>query len=313
MHQMAQQVSSKSRRLYIGNLPSHAGLTDIALTQFFSAMYVAAFRANRPGEALPVVSFWLHSDGKFGFMELRAEQEAVNMMQFNGVFLHGRPLRVNRPSDYRPEIHNPSGMNLVPEVVKIPAVMELWEKLGAVVAPPAKLAAIAASKADLDTIRKETHQAPIGPGITSPKESVPGDRSPAPAVATQETTPTKNEPVPTEREIEENRPNPSVNEDPTVISLRNLVTDEDLDADDEEYQEIVSDVQEECSKYGKVASISIPKAGIWRGTAFVQFVDGSAAKTAIEALRKRVFDDRQVVAVGLKGVKTADEAASRLQ
>lgn len=141
-----QQQTSRSKRLYIGNVPNHVGLTDIALMQFFSALYVAGFRTNQPGEPLPVTSFWLHSDGKFGFMELRGEQEAVNMMQFNGVFLHGRPLRVNRPSDYRPEIHNPTGLNLVPESVNTKAVMELCEKLGGVTGAPAQLAAIAASQ-----------------------------------------------------------------------------------------------------------------------------------------------------------------------
>lgn len=43
-----------------------------------------------------------------------------------------------------------------------------------------------------------------------------------------------------------------------VLCLMNMVTPDDL-RDDEEYQEILEDIEEECSKYGRVRSIQIPR------------------------------------------------------
>lgn len=43
-----------------------------------------------------------------------------------------------------------------------------------------------------------------------------------------------------------------------VLCLMNMVAPEEL-LDDEEYEEIVEDVREECSKYGQVKSIEIPR------------------------------------------------------
>lgn len=43
-----------------------------------------------------------------------------------------------------------------------------------------------------------------------------------------------------------------------VLCLMNMVLPEEL-LDDEEYEEIVEDVRDECSKYGLVKSIEIPR------------------------------------------------------
>ncbi|PXF40228.1 Splicing factor U2AF 65 kDa subunit [Gracilariopsis chorda] len=334
--------TSKSRRLYIGNVPYQVGLTDIAFTQFFSALYIAAFGPNKPGEPLPVLSFWLHADGKFGFMELRGEQEAVNMMQFNGVFLHGRPLRVNRPSDYRPEVHNPSGLNLVPESVNVSAVMELCEKLGGIVAAPAQLAAIAAcqpartssrtasppSKAEqnLSTNKSEDVAVPRSEDNFKPatdRNTIDPRARPlreARDMRSEDMTHRPSHKSPTDRGDSNARDRPGGNVSKakdeadvayTVISLQNLVTDEDLKGNEEDYEDLVADVQAECENYGSVVEVNIPKRGQWKRTAFIQFSISSDAKKAVEALKKRVFDKRKIVALGLADYQTASEAAAR--
>lgn len=43
-----------------------------------------------------------------------------------------------------------------------------------------------------------------------------------------------------------------------VLCLMNMVAPEEL-IDDDEYEEIVEDVRDECSKYGQVKSIEIPR------------------------------------------------------
>ena len=43
-----------------------------------------------------------------------------------------------------------------------------------------------------------------------------------------------------------------------VLCLMNMVTPEEL-VDDEEYEDILEDIQTECSKYGQVRSIEVPR------------------------------------------------------
>lgn len=43
-----------------------------------------------------------------------------------------------------------------------------------------------------------------------------------------------------------------------VLCLMNMVTPEEL-VDDEEYEDILEDIREECAKYGQVRSLEIPR------------------------------------------------------
>lgn len=85
-----------------------------------------------------------------------------------------------------------------------------------------------------------------------------------------------------------------------VLQLLNMVTvDELLDNDD--YEEIVEDVGEECGKYGRVLSLKIPRpsggsrqqSGV--GKIFVKFDTEQSATNALKALAGRKFSDRTVV------------------
>ncbi|KAJ5934595.1 hypothetical protein N7466_004142 [Penicillium verhagenii] len=85
-----------------------------------------------------------------------------------------------------------------------------------------------------------------------------------------------------------------------VLQLLNMVTvDELLDNDD--YEEILEDVTEECGKYGKVLSLKIPRpsggsrssSGV--GKIFVKFDTEQSATNALKALAGRKFSDRTVV------------------
>ncbi|KAJ5809343.1 uncharacterized protein N7503_001561 [Penicillium pulvis] len=85
-----------------------------------------------------------------------------------------------------------------------------------------------------------------------------------------------------------------------VLQLLNMVTvDELLDNDD--YEEILEDVTEECGKYGKVLSLKIPRpSGGSRSTSgvgkiFVKFDTEQSATNALKALAGRKFSDRTVV------------------
>ncbi|KAK2590347.1 hypothetical protein QQS21_011973 [Conoideocrella luteorostrata] len=85
-----------------------------------------------------------------------------------------------------------------------------------------------------------------------------------------------------------------------VLQLLNMVTPEEL-MDNEEYEEICDDVREECSKYGTILELKIPRpvggsrqaAGV--GKIFVKFDSSEACHKALTALAGRKFADRTVV------------------
>jgi len=84
-----------------------------------------------------------------------------------------------------------------------------------------------------------------------------------------------------------------------VLCLMNMVTVEEL-KDDEEYEDIVDDIQEECSKYGQVKSVEIPRPvesvdvpGV--GKVFVEFNSVLDCQKAHQKLTGRKFANRTVV------------------
>ncbi|PKX90697.1 splicing factor u2af large subunit [Aspergillus novofumigatus IBT 16806] len=85
-----------------------------------------------------------------------------------------------------------------------------------------------------------------------------------------------------------------------VLQLLNMVTPEEL-LDNDDYEEICDDVREECSKYGKVLDLKVPRpSGGSRqspgvGKIYVKFDTVESATNALKALAGRKFSDRTVV------------------
>ncbi|KNG82882.1 splicing factor u2af large subunit [Aspergillus nomiae NRRL 13137] len=85
-----------------------------------------------------------------------------------------------------------------------------------------------------------------------------------------------------------------------VLQLLNMVTPEEL-MDNDDYEEICDDVSEECSKYGQVVELKIPRpSGGSRqspgvGKIFVKFDTVESTTNALKALAGRKFSDRTVV------------------
>ncbi|KAI1488707.1 hypothetical protein F5X96DRAFT_644115 [Biscogniauxia mediterranea] len=85
-----------------------------------------------------------------------------------------------------------------------------------------------------------------------------------------------------------------------VLQLLNMVTPEEL-MDNDDYEEICDDVQEECSKYGQIVGLKVPRptggsrqsAGV--GKIYVKYDSTESAKKALQALAGRKFADRTVV------------------
>ncbi|KAF1975179.1 hypothetical protein BU23DRAFT_552594 [Bimuria novae-zelandiae CBS 107.79] len=85
-----------------------------------------------------------------------------------------------------------------------------------------------------------------------------------------------------------------------VVCLMNMVTPDEL-LNDEEYEEIKEDIQEECSKYGTILEIKVPRPAGVRSSAgvgkiYIKYEDPEKAQTAIKSLAGRQFSRRTVLA-----------------
>ncbi|GBG62095.1 hypothetical protein CBR_g28571 [Chara braunii] len=86
-----------------------------------------------------------------------------------------------------------------------------------------------------------------------------------------------------------------------VVCLVQVVTPEEL-KDDEEYEDIMEDMREECGKYGTLTDLVIPRpsstgeetAGL--GKVFVEYSDSAAAAKAKASLHGRKFGGNTVIA-----------------
>jgi len=84
-----------------------------------------------------------------------------------------------------------------------------------------------------------------------------------------------------------------------VLCLLNMVVEEEL-GDEEEYEDILEDIREECGKFGEVKSIEIPRPvpGVevpGCGKVFIEFANNSDCQAAQLSLTGRKFSNRVVV------------------
>ncbi|KAM6962638.1 serine/threonine-protein kinase Kist [Aplochiton taeniatus] len=80
-----------------------------------------------------------------------------------------------------------------------------------------------------------------------------------------------------------------------VLRLLNLIDDSHLH-NEEEYEDILEDMREECQKYGSVVSLLIPKENPGKGQVFVEYANSGDSKEAQRLLTGRTFDGKFVVA-----------------
>ena len=111
-----------------------------------------------------------------------------------------------------------------------------------------------------------------------------------------------------------------------AMTMLNMVTPEELE-DDQEYQDILEDVREECTKYGTITDIRIPRPAAtlqsdasrsWQrradnnpdaplgkervgvGRVYVQFATEAQCTAALQAIAGRQFDGRMVICAYIK-------------
>ncbi|XP_067388648.1 serine/threonine-protein kinase Kist isoform X1 [Emydura macquarii macquarii] len=80
-----------------------------------------------------------------------------------------------------------------------------------------------------------------------------------------------------------------------VLRLLNVLSDASLQSE-EEYDDILEDIREECQKYGPVVSMLVPKENPGKGQVFVEYANADDCKAAQKLLTGRRFDGKFVVA-----------------
>lgn len=91
-----------------------------------------------------------------------------------------------------------------------------------------------------------------------------------------------------------------------VVSLKQMLTSEDV-ADDDEYADILEDTKDECSAFGTLKNIVIPREGVGATKIFLEYANIEDAGRAIAGLAGRTFDGRRVEAVYFDEVKFANQ------
>jgi len=93
-------VSRKMRRLYLGNLPYHLGVTEDTFSkQFFDTMKERGM-CNDPNQN-PVLHVWFARDkgANYGFCEVATIEETDRALQLDGIMVLGVPVSIKRPND----------------------------------------------------------------------------------------------------------------------------------------------------------------------------------------------------------------------
>ncbi|XP_066065110.1 splicing factor U2AF 65 kDa subunit, partial [Chamaea fasciata] len=314
------QMTRQARRLYVGNIPF--GITEEAMMDFFNAQMRLGGLTQAPGN--PVLAVQINQDKNFAFLEFRSVDETTQAMAFDGIIFQGQSLKIRRPHDYQPlpgmsenpSVYVPGVVSTVvpdsahklfigglPNYLNDDQVKELLTSFGPLKAfNLVKDSATGLSKGyafceyvDINV----TDQAIAGlNGMQLGDKKLLVQR--ASVGAKNATLSTINQTPVTLQVPGLMSSQVQMGGHPTeVLCLLNMVLPEEL-LDDEEYEEIVEDVRDECGKYGTVKSIEIPRPvdGVevpGCGKIFVEFTSVFDCQKAMQGLTGRKFANRVVV------------------
>ncbi|TNN52841.1 Splicing factor U2AF subunit [Liparis tanakae] len=297
------QMTRQARRLYVGNIPF--GVTEESMAEFFNAQMRLAGLSQAPSS--PVLAVQINQDKNFAFLEFRSVDETTQAMAFDGIVFQGQSLKIRRPHDYRPlpgiseqpAFHVPGVVSTVvpdsahklfigglPNYLNDDQVKELLTSFGPLKAfNLVKDSATSLSKgyAFCEYVDvSATDQAVSGlNGMQLGDKKLIVQRA---SVGAKNANPTSVTETPVTLQVPGLQDSCSPTE---VLCLLNTVMAEEL-VDDDDYEEILEDIREECCKYGGVSSIEIP-----RPVGGVE-VPG-CGKKAMQALTGRKFANRVVV------------------
>ncbi|KAI8501021.1 U2 small nuclear RNA auxiliary factor 2 [Branchiostoma belcheri] len=307
------QMTRQARRLYVGNIPF--GVTEEAMIDFFNTQMHRASLAQAPGN--PVLACQVNLDKNFAFLEFRSVDETTLAMAFDGIIFQGQSLKLRRPHDYQPvpgmaenpDIHVPGVVSTVvqdsphkifigglPNYLNDDQVKELLLSFG-------QLKAFNLVKDSSTALSKGYAFCEyVDPNVTD--QAIAGlngmqlgDKKLIVQRASVGAKNAQNQPV--QLQIPGLTLTGNAGPPTEVLCLMNMVMPEEL-MDEEEYEDILEDVREECGKYGAVLSVEIPRPieGVdvpGCGKIYVEFRSIMDCQKAQQALTGRKFAQRIVV------------------
>lgn len=308
-------ITRQARRLYVGNIPF--GCSEEEMMDYFNAQMHACGFSQAPGN--PVLACQINLDKNFAFLEFRSIDETTQAMAFDGINFKGQSLKIRRPHDYQPmpgmaetpSVAVPGVISTVvqdsphkifigglPNYLNEDQVRELLVSFGQLRAfNLVKDSATGLSKGYAFCEYVEvttTDQAIMGlNGMQLGDKKLIVQRASVGAKNSQMNQ------APVQIQVPGLQLQGGAGPPTEVLCLMNLVCPEEL-KDEEEYEDILEDIHEECNKYGVVKSIEIPRPieGVdvpGCGKAFVEFNSVIDCQKAQQSLTGRKFSNRVVV------------------
>ncbi|XP_026324728.1 splicing factor U2AF 50 kDa subunit [Hyposmocoma kahamanoa] len=310
-------ITRQARRLYVGNIPF--GVTEEETMEFFNQQMHLSGLAQAAGN--PVLACQINLDKNFAFLEFRSIDETTQAMAFDGINFKGQSLKIRRPHDYQPmpgtenpAINVPAGVistvvpdsphkifiGGLPNYLNEDQVKELLMSFGQLRAfNLVKDSSTGLSKgyafAEYVDISM-TDQAIAGlNGMQLGDKKLIVQRA---SIGAKNSTLAMTGAAPVQLQVA-GLTLAGAGPPTEVLCLLNMVTPDEL-RDEEEYEDILEDIKEECNKYGVVRSIEIPRPieGVevpGCGKVFVEFNSIADCQKAQQTLTGRKFSNRVVV------------------
>ncbi|XP_063223618.1 splicing factor U2AF 50 kDa subunit isoform X13 [Bacillus rossius redtenbacheri] len=310
-------ITRQARRLYVGNIPF--GVTEEEMMEFFNQQMHLSGLAQAAGN--PVLACQINLDKNFAFLEFRSIDETTQAMAFDGINFKGQSLKIRRPHDYQPmpgmsenpSVNVPAGVistvvpdsphkifiGGLPNYLNEDQVKELLMSFG-------QLRAFNLVKDSATGLSKGYAFCEYA-DVTMTDQAIAGlngmqlgDKK---LIVQRASVGAKNAQIGQQAPVQLQVPGMTMvgaaGPATEVLCLLNMVTPDEL-RDEEEYEDILEDIKEECNKYGVVRSVEIPRPieGVdvpGCGKVFVEFNSIIDCQKAQQSLTGRKFNNRVVV------------------
>ncbi|XP_023893143.1 splicing factor U2af large subunit B isoform X1 [Quercus suber] len=331
---MTQQATRHARRVYVGGLPPTANEQSVAT--FFSHV-MAAIGGNTAGPGDAVVNVYINHEKKFAFVEMRSVEEASNAMALDGIIFEGAPVKVRRPSDYNPSLAATLGPSQPNPNLNLAAVGLTPGSAGGLEGPDRIFVGGLPYYFTETQIREllETFGPLRGFDLVKDRETgnskgyafcvyqdlsvtdiacaaLNGIKMGDKTLTVRRANQGANQPKPEQENVllhaqqqialQKLMLQPAAAVATKVVCLTQAVSPDEL-KDDDDYQDILEDMREECGKFGTLVNIIIPRPqpndepspGV--GKVFLEYADIEGSTKARTGLNGRKFGGNSVVAV----------------
>jgi len=310
-------ITRQARRIYVGNLPF--GFNEHEMIDFFNQQMHLNGLAQAEGN--PILACHINRDKNFAFLECRSIDETTTAMAFDGISFKGQSLKLRRPRDYQP-LPSSSGLEkLGGHVANVPGIISTVvpdsdNKLFVGGIPNylnedqvQELLTSFGQLRSFNLVKDFTTGLSKGYAFAEYAEHNITDQAIAglngmqlgdKKIIVQRASIGAKSMAGMPAQIQVPGIVGSGPGAPTeVLCLLNMVVPEEL-TDEEEYEDILEDIREECGRFGEVRSIEIPRPvpGVdvpGCGKVFIEFGSSMECQKAQHALTGRKFSNRVVV------------------